>query len=157
MKYFFAICMTTLWFNYSVFSQGKTTTHKVEKGETITQIAQKYKVTPFDIYQLNPDAQSGLKPNSILLIPNSSAKKAINVQSKRGTTTVTHQVAPKETLYGIEKKYGVSDEALKQANPFLEKDGLQIGQILTISSNAVLKNIKIYRIIPTQLLQAVLN
>ena len=140
MKYFFAICMTTLWFNYSVFSQGKTTTHKVEKGETITQIAQKYKVTPFDIYQLNPDAQSGLKPNSILLIPNSSAKKAINVQSKRGTTTVTHQVAPKETLYGIEKKYGVSDEALKQANPFLEKDGLQIGQILTISSNAVLKN-----------------
>ncbi|WP_426092152.1 PBP1 and LysM peptidoglycan-binding domain-containing protein [Flavobacterium sp. DSR3-2] len=140
MKYFFAICMSTLWFNYSVFSQGKTATHKVEKGETITQIAQKYKVTPFDIYQLNPDAQSGLKPNSILLIPNSSAKKAINVQSKRGTTTVTHQVAPKETLYGIEKKYGVSDQALKQANPFLEKDGLQIGQILTISSNAVLKN-----------------
>ncbi|WP_426095741.1 PBP1 and LysM peptidoglycan-binding domain-containing protein [Flavobacterium sp. DSR2-3-3] len=140
MKYFFAICMSTLWFNYSVFSQGKTTTHKVEKGETITQIAQKYKVTPFDIYQLNPDAQSGLKPNSILLIPNSSTKKAINVQSKKGTTTVTHQVAPKETLYGIEKKYGVSDEALKQANPFLEKDGLQIGQILTISSNAVLKN-----------------
>lgn len=140
MKYFFAICMTTLWFNYSVFSQGKTTTHKVEKGETINQIAQKYKVTPFDIYQLNPDAQSGLKPNSILLIPNSSAKKAINVQSKKGTATVTHLVAPKETLYGIEKKYGVSDEALKQANPFLEKDGLQIGQILTISSNAVLKN-----------------
>ena len=140
MKYFFAICMSTLWFNYSVFSQGKTTTHKVEKGETITQIAQKYKVTPFDIYQLNPDAQSGLKPNSILLIPNSSTKKAVNVQSKKGTTTVTHQVAPKETLYGIEKKYGVSDEALKQANPFLEKDGLQIGQILTISSNAVLKN-----------------
>lgn len=140
MKYFFAICMTTLWFNYSVFSQGKTTTHKVEKGETINQIAQKYKVTPFDIYQLNPDAQSGLKPNSILLIPNSSAKKAINVQSKKGTATVTHLVAPKETLYGIEKKYGVSDEALKQANPFLEKDGLQIGQILTISTNAVLKN-----------------
>ena len=140
MKYFFAICMTTLWFNYSVFSQGKTTTHKVEKGETINQIAQKYKVTPFDIYQLNPDAQSGLKPNSILLIPNSSTKKAINVQSKKGTATLTHLVAPKETLYGIEKKYGVSDEALKQANPFLEKDGLQIGQILTISSHVALKN-----------------
>lgn len=140
MKYFFAICMTTFWFNYSVFSQGKTTTHKVEKGETINQIAQKYKVTPFDIYQLNPDAQSGLKPNSILLIPNSSAKKAINIQPKKGTATVTHQVAPKETLYGIEKKYGVSDEALKQANPFLEKDGLQIGQILTIPSTIILKN-----------------
>ena len=140
MKYFFAICVTTLWFNYSVFSQGKTTTHKVEKGETINQIAQKYKVTPFDIYQLNPDAQSGLKPNSVLLIPNSSAKKAINVIPKKATTIITHKVAAKETLYGIEKKYGVSDEALKQANPFLENDGLQIGQILTISSNVILKN-----------------
>ena len=46
---------------------------------------------------------------------------------------------PKETLYGIEKKYGVSDEALKQANPFLEKDGLQIGQTLTIPSNTIQK------------------
>jgi LysM repeat protein len=33
-------------------------THKVQKGETIIQIAQKYQVTPYDIYQLNPDAQS---------------------------------------------------------------------------------------------------
>jgi LysM repeat protein len=40
----------------------------VEKGETINQIAQKYHVTPYDIYKLNPDAQSGLKPNSVLLI-----------------------------------------------------------------------------------------
>ena len=140
MKYFFAICMTTLWFNYSVFSQGKTTTHKVEKGETINQIAQKYKVTPFDIYQLNPDAQSGLKPNSVLLIPNQSTKNAAVIQPKKGSAIVTHQVMPKETLYGIEKKYGVTDEALKQANPFLEKEGLQIGQTLTIPSNVILKN-----------------
>ncbi|MFV8367945.1 amino acid ABC transporter substrate-binding protein [Flavobacterium sp. LB2R40] len=140
MKYFFAICMTAMWFNYSVFAQEKTTTHKVEKGETINQIAQKYKVTPFDIYQLNPDAQSGLKPNSILLIPKSSGKQTVNVPQKKGITAIMHQVAPKETLYGIEKKYGVSDEALKQANPFLEKDGLQIGQTLTIPSNIILKN-----------------
>nr|MBP6586057.1 LysM peptidoglycan-binding domain-containing protein [Flavobacterium sp.] len=32
--------------------------HTVQKGETITQIAQKYKVTPYDIYRLNPDAQN---------------------------------------------------------------------------------------------------
>ncbi|MFV8346604.1 LysM peptidoglycan-binding domain-containing protein [Flavobacterium sp. ZB4P13] len=140
MKYFFAICITALFFNYSVFSQEKTTTHKVEKGETINQIAQKYKVTPFDIYQLNPDAQSGLKPNSVLLIPKSSGKQKVAVQAKANAKTVTHEVAPKETLYGIEKKYGVSDEALKQANPFLEKDGLQIGQTLTIPSGIGQKN-----------------
>ncbi|RKS14901.1 amino acid/amide ABC transporter substrate-binding protein (HAAT family) [Flavobacterium sp. 120] len=140
MKYFFAICITALFFNYSVFSQEKTTTHKVEKGETISQIAIKYNVTPYDIYQLNPDAQSGLKPNSVLLIPKNNGKQKVAVQTKSVAKTVTHEVAPKETLYGIEKKYGVSDEALKQANPFLEKDGLQIGQTLTIPSGIGQKN-----------------
>ncbi|TDE52909.1 LysM peptidoglycan-binding domain-containing protein [Flavobacterium sp. GT3P67] len=140
MKYFFAICITALFFNYSVFSQEKTTTHKVEKGETISQIAIKYNVTPYDIYQLNPDAISGLKPNSVLLIPKSGGKQKVAVQAKSAAKTVTHEVTPKETLYGIEKKYGVSDDALKQANPFLEKDGLQIGQILTIPSGIRQKN-----------------
>ncbi|MFV5701795.1 amino acid ABC transporter substrate-binding protein [Flavobacterium sp. XS2P12] len=140
MKYFFAICMTALLFNYSVFSQEKPTTHKVQKGETISQIAIKYNVTPFDIYQLNPDAQSGLKPNSILLIPKSGGKPKAVLLAKPSAKTITHEVLPKETLYGIEKKYGVSDEALKQANPFLEKEGLQIGQTLIIPSNKVQKN-----------------
>ena len=132
--------MTALCFNFSVFAQSKTTTHKVEKGETISQIAQKYNVTPYDIYQLNPDAQTGLKPNSVLLIPKSSGKKVAILPAKKGNVAVTHQVMPKETLYGIEKKYGISEEALKQANPFLEKEGLQIGQSLTIPSNKVQKS-----------------
>jgi LysM repeat protein len=140
MKYFFAICITVLFFNYSVFSQEKTTTHKVGKGETISQIAIKYNVTPYDIYQLNPDALSGLKPNSVLLIPKSNGKQKVAVQAKTNVKAITHEVTPKETLYGIEKKYGVSDEALKQANPFLEKDGLQIGQILIIPSGIGQKN-----------------
>ncbi|MFV8465158.1 LysM peptidoglycan-binding domain-containing protein [Flavobacterium sp. LB1P62] len=134
MKYFFAICIMGLLFNYSVFSQEKNITHKVEKGETISQIAIKYNVTPFDIYQLNPDAQNGLKPNSVLLIPKKVNKQKVAVQAKVIVKTATHEVAPKETLYGIEKKYNVSDEDLKKANPTLEKEGLRIGQILVVPS-----------------------
>jgi LysM repeat protein len=126
MKYFITVCLVTFAFSLKSFSQEKSITHKVEKGETITQIAQKYNVTPYDIYQLNPDAQSGLRLNTVLLIPNKNSK------SKLASQTQTHKVWPKETLFSIEKQYGVSDEALKKANPFLEKDGLQIGQTLTI-------------------------
>jgi len=126
MKYFITACLVTLVFSFNSFSQEKNTTHKVEKGETIAQIAQKYNVTPFDIYQLNPDAQSGLKPNSVLLIPKKGASKKTNSQVK------THKVEPKETLYGIENKYGITDEDLKKVNPDLVKLGLQIGQILVI-------------------------
>ena len=121
MKYFITVCMACLFFTFSVSSQEKNSTHKVEKGETITQIAQKYNVTPNDIYQLNPDAQSGLKPNSILLIPKSATKKTTVAPVKTNLQAKTHLVIAKETLFGIEKRYGVSDEALKKANPFLEK------------------------------------
>ena len=59
----------------SLFAQDKNfTKHTVLKGETIKQIASKYKVTPFDIYKLNPDSQAGIAENDILLIPVSIQK-----------------------------------------------------------------------------------
>jgi LysM repeat protein len=134
--------MTLLLCTTNLFSQEKTIVHKVEKGETITQIAQKYKVTPFDIYQLNPDAQRGISPNSILLIPNKSAVKSSVKQTVTDVKSQSHLVLAKETLYGLEKKYGVSDEDLKRVNPFLETEGLQIGQVLIIpSKNAAKKTV----------------
>ncbi len=127
--YIFVLLLTV-----SVFAQHYDR-HKVEKGETIAQIAQKYSVTPYDIYKLNPDAQSGLKPNSLLLIPK---KTGIQKTIAQG---ITHKVEPKETLFGIEKKFNISDEALKKANPELEKLGLQIGQTLNIPSNSGVKSV----------------
>ncbi|MCI4442085.1 MAG: LysM peptidoglycan-binding domain-containing protein [Lentimicrobium sp.] len=135
MKYFITVCLASLVFSLNGFSQEKSITHKVEKGETIAQIAQKYNVTPYDIYKLNPDAQAGLKPNSVLLIPKKGTTPKVSSQAK------THKVAPKETLFGIEKEYGVTDEALKKANPELEKLGLQIGQTLVIPSNSGSKTV----------------
>lgn len=141
MKYISILITTVFLMSYSVFSQDKISKHTVAKGETINQIAQKYKVTPYDIYKLNPDAQRGLKLDSVLLIPNNSGKAtssekvaATTVAPKKVNGSITHEVVAKETLFGIEKKYNVSDEALKKANPFLEKDGLQIGQTLVIPS-----------------------
>ena len=137
MKHFITLCIASLIFTFSVFSQEKSSTHKVEKGETITQIAQKYNVTPYDIYQLNPDALTGLKPNSILLIPKIAVKSV--PKTKLASGIINHVVAPKETVFGIEKKYGISDEALKKANPSIEKEGLKIGQTLVIPSLAAAK------------------
>lgn len=133
MKYFFAIWIPVLMFTNIVLSQG-TITHKVQQGETINDIAKKYKVTPYDIYKLNPDAQTKLSPKSVLLIPTKAAVKTAVAQ-----VATTHKVLPKETLFGIEKKYNVSDVDLKKANPFLETDGLQINQVLVIPSKNTAK------------------
>ncbi|MEO7976308.1 LysM peptidoglycan-binding domain-containing protein [Flavobacterium sp.] len=141
MKYFFTLYSLVFFITCSAFSQEKVIKYSVSNGETISQIAEKFKVTPYDIYQLNPDARTSLKPNTVLLIPNTSGKnvavkKEITANKKAIPQKVKiHEVQPKETLFGIEKKYGVTDEALKAANPFLITDGLQIGQTLTIPSN----------------------
>jgi membrane-bound lytic murein transglycosylase D len=46
--------------------------------------------------------------------------------------TITYTVQPKESLYGISKKYGVTVDDIKKWNN-LTSDNLQIGQQLIIS------------------------
>ena len=45
-----------------------------------------------------------------------------------------HNVQPKETIYGISKQYGITQDALINANPFLKNRELQIGDVLDIPS-----------------------
>jgi len=133
MKYYLALLSLVFFITTSAFSQEKVVKYKVSAGETINQIAEKFKVTPYDIYSLNPDARAGISPNSVLLIPTNGGKSVAKAEkSSSSDKAKTHEVQPKETLFGIEKKYGVSDEALKVANPFLVTNGLQIGQTLVI-------------------------
>nr|WP_198999956.1 LysM peptidoglycan-binding domain-containing protein [Flavobacterium sp. ASV13] len=138
MKYYSTLLSLVFFVTSNAFSQEKVVKYTVLSGETINQIAVKFKVTPYDIYALNPDARNGVKPNTVLLIPTSASKSATaktetaEVKNSASGKTTTHEVQPKETLFGIEKKYGISDEALKAANPFLIHDGLQTGQTLVI-------------------------
>lgn len=138
MKYYSTLLFLVFFVTFSAFSQEKVIKYTVANGETINQIAVKFKVTPYDIYALNPDARSGIKPNTVLLIPTNTAKSAAvkteTAVAKTGGNTkeIIHEVQPKETFYSIEKKYGISDGALKAANPTLEKTGVQIGQKLVI-------------------------
>ena len=110
--------------------------HKVAKGETVVSIAKQYKITPYDIYRLNPDAKSGLKLDSVLLIPNNPVKPLpANTAAKEVPTKVvngTHEVVAKETLYSIAKKYSVTVADLEKANADQLKGGLKNGQVLII-------------------------
>ena len=133
------ICILVLVFSCSIFGQNMVK-HTVAAGETIQVIAQKYKVTPYDIYKLNPDSQSGIKVNSVLLIPKSVGKTVAKDDNKSNSkknsqvssSDKTHIVVAKETLYSISKKYDISIAFLEAANPFLKTDGLQPGQVLKI-------------------------
>lgn len=124
------------FFSYVYGKQEKYIKHTVSGGETINSIARKYKVTPFDIYKLNPDSQNGIQENIVLLIP-SSVIYSINTKNKKG---ITHLVQPKETLYSISKQYGVSVADIKDANLDLSFDTMKIGQSIKIPSDGVQKD-----------------
>jgi cell wall-associated NlpC family hydrolase len=143
MKYYLLLFIFTLVNSSLVFSQEKLIKHIVKKGETITAIAQKYKIEPSAIYELNPDCSRTLKVESIILIPRATSK---GIKSKTESKTVivenTHEVQPKETLFGIAKQYEVSLEDLNTANPELVETGLKAGQKIKIPSKLISKNVK---------------
>ena len=119
----------------SLFSQEKYQQHSVSKGETISEIAQQYNVSTRAILDLNPKANKGIKYHTVLLIPTKSKKNA--TVSTRNLPEKTHEVLPKETLYGIAKQHHITIEDLYKINPDLEKEGLKTGQNIKIPQTAL--------------------
>ncbi|MBP6373765.1 MAG: LysM peptidoglycan-binding domain-containing protein [Flavobacterium sp.] len=128
-----------LWTLLSTAQAANYTKHTVSKGETITQIALKYAVTPFDIYRLNPDSQTGIKENDVLLVPKSVAAKSATPVKTLPSSSL-RIVQPKETWYSLSKEVGLSVEELLALNP--KHPELKIGDtiVLTAVKTAVKTN-----------------
>lgn len=132
MKYLIILFFSLAFLSTSAYAQDYRK-HTVEKGETVVSVAKKYKITPYDIYRLNPDSQNGIKENSTLLIPKES--KAPETPVKEQPTKITntiHKVTAKETLYSLAKQYNVTVDEIKKANGSALDNGLQIGQEVII-------------------------
>ena len=126
-----ALLVFLLWTLLSTAQAANYTKHTVSKGETITQIALKYAVTPFDIYRLNPDSQTGIKENDVLLVPKSVAvKQATPVKTLPSPTM--RIVQPKETWYSLSKEVGLSVEELVALNP--KHPELKIGDTIVLTA-----------------------
>ncbi len=109
----------------------KFTSHKVEQGQTLYSIAQKYEVSVEDIKKVNPELRDGLKAGQTLLIP-LLPKKPEEPKPVANPNYKEHKVEAGETLYSLALKYGVSVEELKKINPELAEEGLKAGEILYI-------------------------
>lgn len=139
MKYYQCLFLIVFFSSMSLFSQEKYKQHTVSKGETISEIAQKYYVKQSAIYELNPDAANGIKSKMVLLIPTKTKKNAAvsSPDISSNHPEKTHEVLPKETLYGIAKQHNITIEDLYKINPDLEKEGLKIGQTIKIPQTAL--------------------
>ena len=138
MKLFQIITFFLFFCSSVVFSQ-KTIKHTVVSGESIYSIAKKYDVSESDIYELNPKSKGALlQLKTVLLIPNKKTKSKNNKEvSSSKNATETHIVESGESLYKIAKKYDISLEKLKELNPDIKPESIQIGDKIVVSAKKV--------------------
>ena len=100
---------------------------EIAEKETIYSLAVSNNTTVSAIYELNPGLETnGLKKGQFVKIP---TKENAVTENKNKSLQIT--VQPKETVYGISKKYNVSQDDLLKWNPDL-KNGLRDGMVLNI-------------------------
>lgn len=107
-----------------------------EAGETMYDIAQRNGVMLQNLYNYNQITSDGYLPKGtkVFLRPGIITDETNSVpQAQTASVKISmHEVLPKENLYSISKKYGVTVDQLKNWNN-LTSDGIQIGQQLIVS------------------------
>ncbi|QGY46741.1 LysM peptidoglycan-binding domain-containing protein [Maribellus comscasis] len=120
-------------------------THTVKSGETLYSIARQYNVTESEILFYNPDARQ-LKAGTKIYLPKSVTENTTSApvleQSSKVANYFEHIIESGETLWGITRKYDVSENELQALNPFLA-DGFPAGAVLKVpAKDAEAKNIQ---------------
>lgn len=107
--------------------------HRVLSGETVYSIARRYGLQPDQIYTLNPWAKERIKEGDVLLL----LRKDLNdrgVEEQDPASMREHTIAPGQTVYGVSRAYGITEDQLLRANPGISVDNFPVGTVLRIPS-----------------------
>ena len=118
--------------------------HRVKKRETIKSIATKYNISKDLLKKYNKDlyAREAIKGERIDIPVFESTNTITDGVSAVNDTITTYMVLPKETKYGIARKFSITITELELLNPMMG-ESLAIGEEIIvpkkeISSNAIL-------------------
>ena len=104
--------------------------YPVQKSEGWYRISKTFDIKQDTLFKYNPKEQKeGLHFGDTILIPFCRVQPAVD-----STEYIVHELQPKETLYGISKKYKVSQKDILKLNPVTGVQ-MQIGQRLLIPVN----------------------
>jgi cell wall-associated NlpC family hydrolase len=143
-------------------------THQVKAKESLYVIAKQYGISLKELQKANPSiGKKGLSIGQVITIPSNGKSdeseavvdadnikikevpvaeittKDIKIDFENQTSEIIHEVLPKETKYGIAKKYGITVAVLEKQNPAIQQK-LEVGAKLSIQvpNNAIENKIK---------------
>ncbi|HKJ48245.1 MAG TPA: LysM peptidoglycan-binding domain-containing protein [Christiangramia sp.] len=116
----------------------KTREHIVLPKETKYGIARKYGMTVKELESVNPRVET-LQPGMMIRV-------GVDVLEDEPVIITDdrfrfYEVKPKETLFSLTRRFGVSVDSLTQLNPAL-KDGLKFGMVLKVPEHPEGKDVK---------------
>ena len=126
----------------------KFKTHAVKRGETLSSISEKYKVSEEVILKYNKEIRSSkeVKASTILVIPLDEVREkplentptrveeklADPIEQEDPIGFTTYKVGKKETIYSISRRFHITEEQLKKYNPSLYSSALKKKMVLRI-------------------------
>src|SRR3989337_3287284 len=105
----------------------------VKKGDTLSMIASKYRVSVRELKSVNDMRDDKVKVGMRLIIPNSNLSKNVGTKTPVISDNNKYLVKKGDSISLIAKRYGVSQVELKRANN-IKGNTIESGQLLRVPS-----------------------
>ena len=131
----------------------------LQPKQTIYGITRQYKISEEELRRLNPNLESHMKVGEALVLPEDKIKKygdkaaqqevvdtpKKDKEEEKKTQMLASEdgayvVQPKDTYYGITRKFNISQSELFALNSGLEQRGLRSGDVIIVKNTASSKN-----------------
>ena len=132
----------------------------LQPKQTIYGITRQYKISEEELRKLNPNLESHMKVGEALVLPEDKIRKygdkaaqqeVVDTPKKDreeekknqmlATEDGAYVVQPKDTYYGITRKFNISQSELFALNSGLEQRGLRSGDVILVKNTASSKNV----------------
>ena len=132
----------------------------LQPKQTIYGITRQYKISEEELRRLNPNLESHMKVGEALVLPEDKIRKYGDKAAQQEVVDTpkkdreeekktqmlasedgAYVVQPKDTYYGITRKFNISQSELFALNPGLEQRGLRSGDVIIVKNTASSKNV----------------
>lgn len=132
----------------------------LQPKQTIYGITRQYKISEEELRRLNPNLESHMKVGEALVLPEDKIRKYGDKATQQEVVDTpkkdreeekktqmlasedgAYVVQPKDTYYGITRKFNISQSELLALNPGLEQRGLRSGDVIIVKNTASSKNV----------------